>query len=59
MGTVKLQVRAFLSSSPVELLVKNSSAHHLALDWSFISPGFRVDTLLCPHHLVEMFMIND
>lgn len=44
LGIVKLQIVALLSSPPVELVVKNLSAHHLALAWSFISPEFMVYT---------------
>lgn len=44
LGIVKLQIVALLSSPLVELVVKNLSAHHLALAWSFISPEFMVYT---------------
>lgn len=42
--------QGLLSSPQEELIVKNVSAQHLALDW-LIFP--------CPYHLVELFMISD
>ena len=59
MGIVKLQISAILSSPQVELIVKNLSAHHLILDWSFISPVFMVDISSCTNHPVDLFMISD
>lgn len=35
MGNGKLQITTVLSSPLVELVVKNPSAHRLALEWSF------------------------
>lgn len=44
LGIVKLQIMAFPPSPQAELVVKNLSAHHLALAWSFISPELMVYT---------------
>lgn len=48
-----------LSSPLVELVVKDPSAYHLALNQILISSGFVVNTTLCLHILAEIFMVSD